>query len=111
MKTLRITLTAVMLVAGLTLLGGPVPVAHADTLTVDNTIACDDTIGLPAYCTIQAAVNAAGDGDTISVAPGTYTEGITLTPGKNLTLVGAGRDVVTWICREKTQSLHIRRDR
>ena len=98
MRTLRITLTAVMLVTGLALLGRAVPVARAYTLTVDNTIACDDTTGSPAYCTIQAAVDAASDGDTISVAAGTYTEGITLTPGKDLTLVGAGRDVVTWIC-------------
>ena len=98
MKTLRITLTAVMLVTGLTLLGGPVPVARADTLTVNNTIACNDTTGSPAYCTIQAAVDAASAGDTISVAAGTYTEGITLTPEKDLTLAGAGHDIVTWIC-------------
>jgi len=98
MKTLRITLTAVMLVVGLTLLGGPVPVARADTLTVDNTTTCDDATGSPAYCTIQAAIDAASAGDTISVAAGTYAEGITLTPGKDLTLVGAGRDVITWIC-------------
>ena len=46
---------------------------------------------------IQTAVNNAGTGDTISVAAGTYTEQVTLTAGKNLTIVGAGRDVVTWI--------------
>jgi hypothetical protein len=38
------------------------------------------------YSTIQAAVNAAQDGDTISIAPGTYAGGITI--DKSLHLLG-----------------------
>jgi Ca2+-binding RTX toxin-like protein len=41
------------------------------------------------YTTIQAAVNAANDGDTILVAPGTYTEDVSIN-GKALTIEGFG---------------------
>ena len=41
------------------------------------------------YTTIQAAVNAAQDGDTIMVAAGTYTENVNLA-GKALTIEGLG---------------------
>jgi parallel beta-helix repeat protein len=89
MKALKIALTALMLVFGLALLGGAVPIARAGTLIVDNTIACDDVSGSPAYCTIQAAINAASNDDTISVNPGTYDEALTIT--KSLTLSGADK--------------------
>jgi len=52
------------------------PVSAA-TLRVNNGVACDDGTGDP-YCTIQAAVDDAGDGDVIQVYPGTYTEGVDL---------------------------------
>lgn len=43
------------------------------------------------YATIQAAVNAAGAGDTIEVRPGTYFENVFITGAKaGLTIVGAG---------------------
>jgi len=45
-----------------------------------------------AYTTIQAAINAAADGDTISIAAGTYQEQLTI-DGKAVTLVGAGQDL------------------
>jgi hypothetical protein len=44
---------------------------------------------LPCYTTIQAAVNAASSGDTISVADATYNELVQVT--KTLTLQGAGQ--------------------
>ena len=48
---------------------------------------CNDGVGTP-YCTIGAAVAAAGDGDTINVFPGTYNENVDLnTAGGALTLI------------------------
>ena len=44
-------------------------------------------VGNGGYATIQAAVNAATDGDTIEIAAGTYTENVTIT-GKALTIDG-----------------------
>ena len=41
------------------------------------------------YSTIQAAVDAAGNGDTIEIAAGTYREQVTVN-GKDITLHGAG---------------------
>ena len=51
------------------------------------------TVGLGGtfdFSTIQAAVTAAANGDTISVAAGTYREQVTV-DGKAITLQGAGR--------------------
>lgn len=47
------------------------------------------------YPTIQSAVVAAGDGDTILVGPGTYTESVLLTGFTDLTLRGKGFPVIT----------------
>ena len=48
------------------------------------------TVGLGGtYSTIQAAVDAAGNGDRIEIAAGTYREQVTV-DGKNITLQGAG---------------------
>ena len=44
-------------------------------------------VGNGGYATIQAAVNAAADGDTIEIAAGTYTEDVAVT-GKALTIDG-----------------------
>jgi pectinesterase len=44
------------------------------------------------YSTIQAAVNAAASGDTISIANGTYNEQVSIASSKtNLTIVGASQ--------------------
>lgn len=45
------------------------------------------------YTTIQAAINAAADGNTIEVAAGSYAESIDI--NKSINLIGAGRDLVT----------------
>jgi hypothetical protein len=60
----------------------PVVRATPSTLVVDDdgfatATDCDDT-STPAYTSIQAAINAASDGDEIIVCPGTYAEQITI---------------------------------
>ncbi len=51
------------------------------------------TLNVPAnYATINAAVAAAVDGDTIQIAAGTYTEQV-LVAGKAISIIGAGKDV------------------
>lgn len=72
--------------------------ASAATLTVD-----DDAADCPAatYRSIQSAVDAAADNDTVVVCAGDYAEGTgaigtnALTITKNLTLKGAGADLVS----------------
>lgn len=59
--------------------------SSATTLYVNNTANanCSDAAGLGTsttpYCTIQAAANAAVAGDTVSVVPGDYSAGATIT--------------------------------
>jgi hypothetical protein len=72
--------------------------AYAATLTVD-----DDRADCPAaaYTSVQAAVDAARSGDTITICPGAYAEGTgavgtsAVLIQKNLTIKGAGADLVT----------------
>src|SRR5215467_4936587 len=76
----RVVLTAclgVTTAAGLALTGQP---AEAATLCVGTGPGC--------YTTIQAAVNAAHDGDRIAIGPGAYAGGITV--DVSVQLVGAG---------------------
>ena len=69
-------LFALVLVISLSMVTA-VPVAGATTWTVD-----DDGVECPTadYTTIQAAINAANDNDTILVYPGTYDPQIEVTP-------------------------------
>jgi len=71
----------IMAVAGLTLGGN-----HAAQATITNT---DTSVTYP---TIQAAIDAAGAGHTISVDPGTYAENLVINSAGDgaLTLIGAG---------------------
>ena len=72
------------------------PARAATTLFVDDNLgSCDDTDGIPFYCTIQAAVDDAISGDTIQIAPGTYTtcdNYVVNVLFKNLTIDGAGQE-------------------
>ncbi|MDE4908235.1 lectin like domain-containing protein [Methanogenium marinum] len=69
------------------------------TLSYPNTNVCIKAFTSPVtvvprdYATIQAAVNAAADGDTIIVERGTYPEQVVL--NKSLTLLGVGMPVIT----------------
>jgi len=71
-------------------------IAVAGVLTVAAGPALATTWNVNPGDSIQAAVNAAGTGDTIYISAGTYTEQVSLTPSKSLTITGEGRDVVTW---------------
>lgn len=56
--------------------------------------AAADTIKVPPGGSIQTAINNAGEGDTVKLAPGTYTENVQIKT-KGLTLKGAGPDETT----------------
>ena len=75
----------VLLMVG-AMFAGVVPVAAATTWTVDDPGGAD-------FTSIQDAVDAANDGDTIIVRDGTYHENVDI--NKQLTLIGEGADVVT----------------
>ncbi|MFZ3382604.1 MAG: NosD domain-containing protein [Candidatus Methanoperedens sp.] len=77
-RALRIAVGITMLV--LVLAGG----AGAMTFTVDDSGGAD-------YTRIQDAINASSNGDTITVAAGTYNENVKV--NKSVSLVGAGADV------------------
>ena len=70
-------------------LGGIATPAFAATWTVDR-------YGSGDYTTIQAAINAASSGDSISVLPATYTETVDY-KGKNLDISSTGGAAVTII--------------
>jgi len=66
----------------------------ATTLVVDKTVVGCSAAG-PTYCTIQQGVDAAGPGNIVLVEPGTYTEQVTIGPGKDgLKLKADGAGVI-----------------
>jgi hypothetical protein len=79
MRPIAIAACVVAAVAATTALSTSAASA-ATTLCVGSKHGC--------YTTIQPAVNAAHDGDTILIAPGTYPGGVTV--GVSVTIVGAG---------------------
>ena len=86
----RLMLIATGLTAAFAILALTVNVIDTDTnlpnqAGTTHVVAAD---GSAAFSTIQAAVDAAEPGDTISVLPGTYTEAIVI--DKDLTLTGDG---------------------
>ena len=91
-------LLTVGLIAGL-LPGFYAPAQAAVTLVVDdNTIgvdAGDCPAGPTTHNSIQLAVDAASDGDTVRVCPGTFTEAQIVIDVDNLTLEGSGAGVTT----------------
>ena len=66
--------------------------ADADTDTDPTTTVCDD--GVAPYALIQDAVDAASDGDVITICAGTYTENVVL-DGADVSLEGVDGAAVT----------------
>jgi pectinesterase len=63
------------------------------------------TLNVPSQYTLQAAINAAASGDTISIANGTYTGPFTIPNTKShLTLVGASQTGVILTCSGNNQT-------
>jgi len=79
---MRTFVTAIVTISTVVLAGVVADRALAASLCVGSGNGC--------YATIQAAVDAAHNGDTITVRPGTYAGGIVI--DKTLHLKGAGRD-------------------
>ena len=66
------------------------------------------TLNVPAdHATIQAAINASSNGDTILVAPGTYIEALNLN-GKSIELIGTGGADVTFVDGNNTLGVLLR---
>jgi len=59
--------------------------------SIGYNVASGLTLSVPGtYGTIQLAINAANDGDIITVAAGTYNENVIV--NKSISLIGQGRD-------------------
>jgi len=62
--------------------------------TVGAAVLTVDDDGPAGFSSIQAAIDAAGPGDTVKVAPGTYREGVTMKAGVSLQGSGARSTVI-----------------
>jgi nitrous oxidase accessory protein NosD len=71
--------------AALALSGAASSATASKTICVGNKVGC--------YSTLLAGLNAASDGDTIKLMPGTYAGGVTV--DKSVALVGSGAGVTT----------------
>ena len=94
--------TYIVLTLTLLLLLNP---ALATTYYVDDEADCNDTSGSPYYCTIQAAIDSAGAGSTVDVAPGLFQEDVII--NKSINLQGAGRDATTVLRDTGTETIRI----
>ncbi|MFA5618654.1 MAG: hypothetical protein WDK95_17730, partial [Syntrophorhabdaceae bacterium] len=77
--------------------GEPSVIKDGDTwrmwyLATSNQIRCLEATGPFEFSSIQDAINAADEGDTVNVAPGTYNKGFTVANKTNLTITGAGAE-------------------
>lgn len=59
------------------------------------------------FTSIQAAVDAAGKGDTVRIKAGAYPEDVTIHSKEKLRLIGDGMDQVTILGRERVGVFHI----
>ncbi len=79
-----ISLAAATVVMAIVCAATTAPARSAATLCVGGKAGC--------FPTIQAALDAAQDGDTIAIGPGTFAGGITVLKSVQLVGVGRGRD-------------------
>jgi pectin methylesterase-like acyl-CoA thioesterase len=87
MKRSTLALTTILVAAAAAAAAAATPVARAaGTLCVGSKPGC--------FSTIQAAVNAARDGDTITVASGTFVGGVTIDVSVNLIGAGSSRTII-----------------
>jgi hypothetical protein len=85
MRLLAFTLLLTLVAGGATAAAGHS--AHAaGTLCVGSKPGC--------FSTIQAAVNAARDGDTIKIAPGTFAGGVTINVSVNVIGAGSSKTII-----------------
>ena len=83
---MRSKLTLIALAIALALLGGALPAAAGEVVCVGSGPGC--------HATIQAALDAAANGDTIRIAPGTFAGGVTITKSVRVVGAGPGRTVI-----------------
>lgn len=83
---IRMHLGAAVVVA-LAALAGTAPAARAANLCVGSKAGC--------FPTLQAAVDAASGGDTITLAPGTFAGGVTIDKSVQLVGAGAGKTIIS----------------
>src|SRR5712691_12552506 len=76
----------------LTLIAGGASAAVASSARAASTICVGSKPGC--FPTIQAAIEAAHDGDTITIAPGTFAGGVTIDVSVNLVGAGANRTII-----------------